>query len=172
MFYTVRCDRCSSSVRYSPSQTNLQETTVTLTGLVPRTSYKVEILAENGVSSVDPVNTNAREVSFITLGSDSETQAQIQAVGHFAVKQLGLIYFINDLLCLKKADVLNCLLHKWQHVRSWFKSSNFINAACLLINKCQMKLSTNCSSVTNNKLQQPTSLCDTSPSNIDTSQSL
>lgn len=80
LFYTVRCERCSSSVIYTPAKTNLQTTKVTLTNLAPLTSYTVEIIAENGVSAVDPRFTKSDSKSFKTLASDSETQAEIQAV--------------------------------------------------------------------------------------------
>ncbi|KAF6032810.1 hypothetical protein EB796_008855 [Bugula neritina] len=71
LYYTVRCERCSTSVTYSPSRTQLTETSVTLSNLVPKTSYNVQIVAENGVYQVATPASTAPEVSFVTLESGS-----------------------------------------------------------------------------------------------------
>lgn len=80
LFYTVKCERCSTSVTFAPGKTNLKTNTVTLTNLLPKSSYAVEVIAENGVSGVAPKPNDRPEVAFITLGSGAETLAEITQV--------------------------------------------------------------------------------------------
>jgi len=82
LYYTVRCERCSASVTYSPSRTQLTETSVTLSSLVPKTSYSVQIVAENGVYQVATPASTAPEVSFVTLESGSTPLAVPRKVGY------------------------------------------------------------------------------------------
>ncbi|XP_067946517.1 ephrin type-B receptor 2-like isoform X2 [Watersipora subatra] len=74
LFYTVLCGRCSTSVNYAPARTKFNSTTVTLTNLVPKSSYVIEIIAENGVSS-SAIHTETRQkVGFVTLQSGGDEQ--------------------------------------------------------------------------------------------------
>lgn len=76
LFYTVKCDKCSASVAYAPGKTNFNERSVTLSNLVPKTDYTVEIIAENGVSGVARrSDAKITQLSFVTLKSGSSPQA-------------------------------------------------------------------------------------------------
>lgn len=51
--YRINCEGCSSSVTYVPSQENLNDTKVAVSGLSPLTTYRFLVYAENGVSGYD-----------------------------------------------------------------------------------------------------------------------
>lgn len=51
--YRVDCDICGPTVSYSPSQDSLNETKVVVSGLLPLTSYRFQVYAENGASGHD-----------------------------------------------------------------------------------------------------------------------
>ncbi|XP_076315246.1 ephrin type-A receptor 4-like isoform X2 [Tachypleus tridentatus] len=50
MSYRVACDACGNAVSYIPSQQGFNDTKVTISGLNPVTTYRLQIFAENGVS--------------------------------------------------------------------------------------------------------------------------
>ncbi|XP_067128268.1 ephrin type-B receptor 2-like isoform X2 [Centruroides vittatus] len=50
--YRIACDGCGSSVVYTPADRGFNETKVTVSGLNPVTSYRFQVYAENGVSSL------------------------------------------------------------------------------------------------------------------------
>ncbi|GAB6031351.1 hypothetical protein CHUAL_009137 [Chamberlinius hualienensis] len=51
IIYNVVCDACGQTVTYVPSQTNINDTKVTISGLNPVTTYLFQVFAENGVSA-------------------------------------------------------------------------------------------------------------------------
>lgn len=51
--YRVDCDICGPTVSYSPSQDLLNETKAVVSGLLPLTSYRFQVYAENGASGHD-----------------------------------------------------------------------------------------------------------------------
>lgn len=69
LFYTVICDKCSASVIYTPAKTEFNRNTVTITRLLSKTAYTVEIVAENGVSSSARHTEKTASVAFVTLKS-------------------------------------------------------------------------------------------------------
>ncbi|XP_037089699.1 ephrin type-A receptor 4-like [Pollicipes pollicipes] len=50
--YSVVCERCGAGVTFSPAQTGLNGTRVTVSGLSPVTSYQFRVHSRNGVSPV------------------------------------------------------------------------------------------------------------------------
>ena len=65
--YRVVCDYCPTSTTYLPSQDNINETKVTISGLNPTTTYRFQVFAENGVSGYDSIQ--AAEISATTEAS-------------------------------------------------------------------------------------------------------
>lgn len=51
--YRVDCDICGPTVSYAPSQDYLNETKVVVSGLLPLSSYRFQVYAENGASGHD-----------------------------------------------------------------------------------------------------------------------
>lgn len=51
--YRVACDACSANVNYVPAQENFNETKVTISGLNPASTYRLQVYAENGVTGYD-----------------------------------------------------------------------------------------------------------------------
>ena len=51
--YRVSCDYCPPTTNYVPSQENINDTKVVISGLNPMTSYQFQVFAENGVSGYD-----------------------------------------------------------------------------------------------------------------------
>ena len=48
--YSVQCDRCSKDVQFRPASKGLQATKLTLLELKHSTTYRIVVIAENGVS--------------------------------------------------------------------------------------------------------------------------
>ena len=68
--YSVVCDLCTNSVTYFPSKDSLNATKVTISNLTPTTTYKFEIVAENGVSYLAPKH-HAPNSVFIRVTTDA-----------------------------------------------------------------------------------------------------
>lgn len=51
--YRLECEGCPSTVAYVPSQENINDTKVVISGLTPITMYRFRVYAENGVSGYD-----------------------------------------------------------------------------------------------------------------------
>ncbi|KAG1684092.1 Ephrin type-A receptor 5 [Nymphon striatum] len=50
--YTIKCDACEKHVRYEPGWNAIRRTRVRITGLNPLTTYRFQVLSQNGVSNL------------------------------------------------------------------------------------------------------------------------
>lgn len=63
------CSWCGESVSYSPSQTSLKQTKVTLNNLLTRVTYLIQVQAINDVSSMSPFPPRYASINFTTSQS-------------------------------------------------------------------------------------------------------
>ncbi|XP_064459535.1 ephrin type-B receptor 2-like isoform X3 [Ornithodoros turicata] len=73
--YRVVCDMCGPGATFSPSRQGFNETSVTVGGLRPVTTYRFQVYAENGVSGFDKGHH-----ADITLKTDAFVQSVISNV--------------------------------------------------------------------------------------------
>uniref|UniRef100_A0A8C5MZ95 receptor protein-tyrosine kinase n=1 Tax=Leptobrachium leishanense TaxID=445787 RepID=A0A8C5MZ95_9ANUR len=74
----TRCRPCGSGIHYTPQQSDLQTTKVSITDLQAHTNYTFEIWAVNGVSKHNPSQEQAVSVTVTTNQAAPSTVAQIQ----------------------------------------------------------------------------------------------
>ncbi|CAL4073921.1 unnamed protein product [Meganyctiphanes norvegica] len=97
--YRVICDACGNHVTYSPepiSEEVFNSTQVSISGLNPVTTYRFQVMAENGVSSqardpqfVDITVTTEAQGSFMVIGSDpDEVPSAVTKVKVTSVKSM------------------------------------------------------------------------------------
>lgn len=79
--YRVVCDACGPSVAFTPMRQGFNETSVTVTGLRPVTTYRFQVYAENGVSGFDKGH-----YADITVKTDAFVQSVISNVRAKAIK--------------------------------------------------------------------------------------
>ncbi|XP_076010920.1 ephrin type-B receptor 5 isoform X2 [Genypterus blacodes] len=67
------CSWCGEGVTYSPSQTNLKQTRVTLNNLLTRVTYLIQVQAMNEVSALSPFPPRYTSINFTTSQSVPST---------------------------------------------------------------------------------------------------
>ncbi|XP_043228941.1 ephrin type-B receptor 1-B-like [Amphibalanus amphitrite] len=67
--YSVKCRQCGADVTFSPAQTGLNSTRVTVSGLSAATTYQISVSAQNGVSAVSPAEDEHADLEVTTHAS-------------------------------------------------------------------------------------------------------
>ncbi|KAL2083977.1 hypothetical protein ACEWY4_019495 [Coilia grayii] len=78
------CSWCGETVTYTPSQSNLRQTKVTLNNLLTRVTYLIQVQAFNDVSALSPFPPQFSSINFTTSQSVPSTIPMLHQLSHAA----------------------------------------------------------------------------------------